>query len=377
MTSFDDCSFSIPVMVSAKANSYLQDKAKIELSLSCNSDGTFSLESKGKQRNKISKVVASKIGYSKFEGSEASGTLQIVARLKIIFSDSKVVDSGYDLLSIKFNFSGFAPDINNMKYLLSVVKMLPTDKSNLPADQSLPSSGTTTSATTGAKTSQTSTRLPLTLNQSIYEFLMERNVQCETLPSCTIMAADDEKVGGDKSCDINAMYAELANCKPVRLDGGSSSHSEGYLCPDPDPDLSNLDFRALFPKAQIVECEQGNGRSSEKPWLRLLSLAENTSFKGAPALVSASGPIYTDLEQEFGYQGGRAVEDVSVSASVPNLNVMNTMRVNRPEQRSYFKQDNSKQEAKEDNKNKQQEPDKAMVSYFGDGRNLKSVFKRD
>lgn len=136
MMSFEDCSFSIPVMISAKANSYLQDKAKIELSLSCNSDGTFSLESKGKQRNKISKVVASKIGYSKFEGSEASGTLQIVARLKIIFSDSKVVDSGYDLLSIKFNFSGFAPDINNMKYLLSVVKMLPTDKSNQPTDQS-------------------------------------------------------------------------------------------------------------------------------------------------------------------------------------------------------------------------------------------------
>lgn len=376
MMSFEDCSFSIPVMISAKANSYLQDKAKIELSLSCNSDGTFSLESKGKQRNKISKVVASKIGYSKFEGSEASGTLQIVARLKIIFSDSKVVDSGYDLLSIKFNFSGFAPDINNMKYLLSVVKMLPTDKSNQPTDQSPPFSDTTTSATTGAKTSQTSTRLPLTLNQSIYEFLMERKVQCETLPSCTIMAADDEKVSGDKSCDINAMYAELANCKPVRLDGGSSSRSGGYLCPDPDPDLSNLDFRALFPKAQIVECEQGNSRSSEKPWLRLLSLAENTSFKGAPALVSASGPIYTDLEQELDYQEGQVVEDVSVSASLPNLNVINTMRVNKSEQRSYFKQDNShQQKIDEDNKNRQQEPDRAMVSYFSSGKNLQSLFK--
>ena len=29
-TSFDDCSFSIPVIVSAKANSYLQDKAKMQ-----------------------------------------------------------------------------------------------------------------------------------------------------------------------------------------------------------------------------------------------------------------------------------------------------------------------------------------------------------
>lgn len=140
--------------------------------------------------------------------------------------------------------------------------------------------------------------------------------------------------------------------------------------------ISNLDFRALFPKAQIVECEQGNSRSSEKPWLRLLSLAENTSFKGAPALVSASGPIYTDLEQELDYQEGQVVEDVSVSASLPNLNVINTMRVNKSEQRSYFKQDNShQQKIDEDNKNRQQEPDRAMVSYFSSGKNLQSLFK--
>ncbi|EFO61032.1 Hypothetical protein GLP15_3073 [Giardia lamblia P15] len=374
MVNFEDCSFSNPVMVSARKNSYLQDKAKIELSLSCNSDGTLTLESKGRQRTKISRIIASKVGFSKFEGTEVSGVLQIATHLKIIFTDNKIVDSGYDLLSIKFNFTGFTPDIDNMKYVLSILKELPTDKSNLPVSRQFTSLDTATATTNSA-----TTRLPLAQDQSIYTFLMERNVHCETLPSCTIMAADDESAGYDEGCEMNALYAELASYEPVRLSGARSSQNEGYLCADPDPDLSNIDFKLIFPKANIVECAQGDDRNSsiraenderEQPWLKLARLAENTSFKGAPELVSASGPIYTGLEQELSSQEGATVEDASLSASLPASNIM---RVTNPNNQATFRQESIK--STDSNNNGQQVPDRAMVSYFSSGNNLRSLFK--
>lgn len=374
MVNFEDCSFSNPVTVSAKKNTYLQDKAKIELSLSCNSDGTLTLESRGRQRTKISKVVASKVGFLRAEGSDASGVLQIATHLKIIFTDNKIVDSGYDLLSIKFNFAGFTPDINNMKYLLSVLKDLPTDKSTLPGNRQSTSSDTTTAAVNSAVT-----RLPLAQDQSIYTFLMERNVQCETLPSCTIMAADDESAGYDESCEMNALYVELANYEPVRLSGANSSQNEGYLCADPDPDLSNIGFRLIFPKASIVEYAQGGDRGSltkadsdegENPWLKLVRLAENTSFKGAPELVSESGPIYPDLEQEPSSQGEMPVEDASLSTSLP---VSNMVRASKPNTQATFRQESIK--STDGNNSEQQEPDRALVSYFSSGKNLQSFYK--
>lgn len=387
MTSFDDCSFSHPVMLFVKNNKFFEEKAKADFSLSCNSNGTIALESKTKQRNKVSKVVVSDVRFRKFEGTEANGNLEIIGKLAITFTDARILESSSpEIISIKFNFSGFTPDINNMKYLLSTVKELPTNanvnnnRSNFPSDHSVSSSNTATTATTA--TSSTLTRLPLTLNQSIYEFFVERNIHCQTLPSCTIMIGDDEDIGIDNTSDINEMYAKLANCNPVRLTKSKFSHNDCYLYADPDPDLSNVSFNVVFPRAKIVERTLGNSDHStidkEKPWLRLIDLAENTSFKGAPAPISSSGPIYMNLDQSINCQE-TPVEDASLSTSLPINCTIKSGKLDIPSNRSTPKQDTMRiqepNKPNRENNNEQGCPDRAMVSYFSSGQNLQSLFK--
>lgn len=390
MTSFEDCSFNHPITLSVKNNKFFEEKAKAEFSLSCNSNGTITLESKSKQRNKVSKVVVSDIKFRKFEGTYADGNLEIIGKLSITFTDNRILESStLELISIKFDFSRFTPDINNMKYLLSVVKEVPTNvnvninRSNLPPDHSPSSSNTVmTDTTSTTRGSATSTRLPLTLNQSIYEFLTEKHIQCQTLPLCTILTGDNDRAGMDDNSDINGMYTKLTNCNPIRLNGSKSLQNDEYLYADPDPDLSNIDFNVVFPKAKIVECVIGDsGRRNanrEKPWLRLMDLAENTSFKGATAPISSSGPVYMGLDQGSNSEK-MAVEDMSLSSSLPTSSAIRAgqsdvqSNYSSPMQDTMRVQEQNKQH-KVDN-NKQERPNRAMVSYFCSGQNMPSLFK--